>query len=174
MIKKLLGETADKIICEKCRNELASINMGGDLQLSDTAFMTIVGFNQEGMLSGTIHCMSCGHVRVYNPIEKEAAVNKPGGPYYWYWHDYRCRLEPWTYEWRRHVTKWAWVCLAKLIIGGGALIWALLFPLSDASTGVKVATMAAAVIVVGFYAWLLLHLGGFASRAWAWARRKKS
>lgn len=85
-------------------------------------------------------------------------------PYYWYWHDYRCRLEPWTYEWRRHVKKWWWVVLLKLVLGGGALIWLLLFPCSHAATWVKVIVMVAAIILVGFYAWLLLHLGCFALR----------
>ncbi len=83
-------------------------------------------------------------------------------PYYWYWHDYRCRLEPWTFEWRRYVKKWWWVILIKTAIVATSLIWLLLFPLSDASPGIKITVIIIGVLVVVFYAWLLLHLGGFA------------
>jgi len=85
-------------------------------------------------------------------------------PYYWYWHDYRCRLEPWTYEWRRHVARWWWVTLIKMGVAAGLCLWLLLWPLSNASNGVKVAIIVVGVVVVVFYAWLLLHLGHFASK----------
>jgi len=84
--------------------------------------------------------------------------------YTWYWKEYRCRLEPWTYEWRRHVARWWWVVLIKMGVWAGFFLWLLLFPLSNASTGVKIATMVAGIVVVVFYAWLLLHLGGFAAK----------
>jgi len=94
-------------------------------------------------------------------------------PYYWYWHDYRCRLEPWTYEWRRHVERWPWVPIVKLAAGAGLCLWALLFPLNDASSTTKIIVLVLGVLVVAFYAWLLLHLGHFASRLWKRLRRGK-
>ena len=86
--------------------------------------------------------------------------------YIWYWKDYRCRLEPWTYEWRRYVAKWWWVVLIKMGVGAAFFIWLLLFPLNNAPTGVKVVVIIVGVGIVVFYAWLLLHLGHFASRLW--------
>jgi len=89
---------------------------------------------------------------------------KQANPYYWYWHDYRCRLEPWTSEWRRHVEKWPFIPIVKLTTGAGFCLWLLLFPLSDASNATKIIVLVLGILVVAFYTWLLLHLGHYASR----------
>jgi len=86
--------------------------------------------------------------------------------YLWYCFMYRCRLETWSAEWRRHVAKWPWVPIVKLAVGGGLCLWALLFPLNDASSTTKIIVLVVGVLVVAFYAWLLLHLGHYASRIW--------
>ena len=53
-----------------------------------------------------------------------------GKLYYWFWHDFLCRTEPFTHTARRQVKKWwpLWVAL-----GGGS---------------------------ASFLTWFLLHLGG--------------
>ena len=91
--------------------------------------------------------------------------------YTYYWREYRCRLEPWTYEWRRHVKRWPWVPVVKLAVAAGIAIWLLLWPLSGAPTSVKIVIIVVGVVVVAFYAWLLLHLGHFASRIWRKVKR---
>ena len=90
--------------------------------------------------------------------------------YYWYWHDYRCRLEPWTYEWRRYTKKWWWVILIKVGILAGVVLWLLTFPPFNVPSWAKVTIIICGVIVMAFYSWLLLHLGGFAIKIkeWLW------
>lgn len=83
-------------------------------------------------------------------------------PYYWWWHDYRCRLEPWTFEWRRYARKWWRVILIKTALWAGFFIWLLLFPLSAAPLWAKITIIVVGALGIVFYAWLLLHLGGFA------------
>ena len=83
-------------------------------------------------------------------------------PYYWYWHDYRCRLEPWTSEWRRYAKKWWGVILIKAGLLIGALLWLLLFPPIAFPFWLKITILVIGVLSLTFYGWLLLHLGGFA------------
>lgn len=85
-------------------------------------------------------------------------------PYYWYWHDYRCRLEPWTYEWRRYVKKWWWVVIIKASLITGLVLWLLLFPPITLPFWAKITILVSWIIIVAFYTWLLLHLGGFAKK----------
>ena len=84
--------------------------------------------------------------------------------YTWYWKNYRCRLEPWTFEWRRYAKKWFWVILIKAAVFSAALLWLLLFPLSDAPVWAKVVIIVVLVLMLTFYGWLLLHLGKFATK----------
>lgn len=90
-------------------------------------------------------------------------AGKQVNPYYWYWHDFKCRLEPFTYEWRRHVQKW-WI--VDLVLAGillGLLLWFLLFPPWVLPFWLKITILVVGVLGLTFYGWLLLHLGGFAS-----------
>jgi len=85
--------------------------------------------------------------------------------YYWFWHDFLCRLEPFTFEWRRHVAKW-W--LVDIIVGAlilGAMLYLLLWPPCAFPFWLKVTILTVGVLGSIFFAWLLLHLGGFAEVA---------
>jgi hypothetical protein len=82
--------------------------------------------------------------------------------YYLYWHEYRCRLEPWTYEWRRYTKKWWWMILVKAGVLVGGAVYLLVFPPFNMPFWGKILVIVTGVIVVAFYSWLLLHLGGFA------------
>ena len=86
--------------------------------------------------------------------------------YTWYWKEYRCRLECFTWEWRRYTKRWWWVALIKLILGIAIGSWVLLFPASHAQPWIKILILIAVILVGGFYAWVLLHLGSFALRIW--------
>lgn len=82
-------------------------------------------------------------------------------PYYWYWHDYRRRLEPYTYEWRRHVAKWWWVVLIKVAVVAGLMLWLLLWPPVVFPFWAKVTIVVIGALLLVFWSWLLLHLGGY-------------
>lgn len=84
--------------------------------------------------------------------------------YHWYWSEYRCRLEPYTYEWRRYVARYWWVVLIKTGISIGLFLWMLLFPLAGISSSWRIAIIVIGACGMVFFAWLLLHLGHFAGR----------
>jgi len=90
--------------------------------------------------------------------------------YYWYWHDYRCRQEPWTHEWIRFVKKWWWMVLIKVGPFIGLVLCLLFFSPFALPFWAKITIIVFGVIVVVFYSWLLLHLGGFAAKfkEWLW------
>jgi len=95
---------------------------------------------------------------------KEEMVKFFGNAYYWLWHEFLCRLEPFTNEFRRHVAKWWIFDISFFGVCTGVFLWMLLFPLSGIEHWARVT-----IIVIGgcgmiFFAWLLLHLGHFASR----------
>jgi hypothetical protein len=96
-----------------------------------------------------------------------AAIN-----YTWWWKEYRCRLEPVTYELRRYARKWWGVILTKTGLLIGALICLLLWPPADFSIGLKIATLVVVVLGITFYGWLMLHLGGIAMRIVHWLRKE--
>jgi len=52
--------------------------------------------------------------------------NLIGKIYYWWWHDFMCRKEPYTHQARRQVKVWwpLWVIGAGL--GGSGVVWFLL------------------------------------------------
>ena len=58
--------------------------------------------------------------------DKEEMKNLIGKIYYWWWHDFMCRKEPYTRQARRHVKSWwlLWVIGAGL--GGSGIVWFLL------------------------------------------------
>jgi len=84
--------------------------------------------------------------------------------YIWVWRDFVCRLEPWTYEWRRHVAKWWWLDIIFFGVGTGLFLWMLLFPLAGIDRWARTTIIVIAASGMVFFAWLLLHLGHFASR----------
>ena len=63
----------------------------------------------------------------------EAIGETIGAFYYWYWHDFLCRREPFTHEFRRRLKLQWWVVLVIVVH----------------------------TIVPAFDCWLLLHLGKF-------------
>jgi hypothetical protein len=97
-----------------------------------------------------------------------AAINYP----FW-WKEYRCRLEPVTYELRRYARKWWWVILIKTGLLIGALACLLLFPPISFPLWLKIITLILMVLGITFYGWLLLHLGGIAMRIVHWLRKEE-
>jgi hypothetical protein len=85
--------------------------------------------------------------------------------YYWWWHDFVCRLEPYTYEFRRHVAKWWWLDIVFFGIGFGVFLWMLLYPLSGIGNSWRITLIALGACGMAFFGWLLLHLGGFCVKA---------
>jgi hypothetical protein len=92
--------------------------------------------------------------------------------YYWLWHDFLCRLEPFTFEFRRHVAKWWGLDITLFGIGFGVFIWMLLFPLANISSSWRITLIVLGACGMVFFAWLLLHLGGFALKLRLLCRRK--
>jgi hypothetical protein len=84
--------------------------------------------------------------------------------YTFLWRDFLCRLEPFTYEFRRHVTRWWWLDIVFFGIGTGVFLWMLLFPLAGISQSWRITIIVLGACGMVFFAWLLLHLGNFASR----------
>ncbi|MBU0964706.1 hypothetical protein KKC06_06730 [Patescibacteria group bacterium] len=89
-----------------------------------------------------------------------------GKLYYWLWHDFLCRLEPFTYEFRRHVAKWWLLDIIFFGVTTGVFLWMLLFPLAGISSSWRIAIIVIGACGMVFFAWLLLHLGHFASVIW--------
>lgn len=94
-----------------------------------------------------------------------------GDMYYWWWHDFVCRLEPYTHQWRRQVAKWWLLDIILAGAGAAAFIWMLCFPLSNIATPLRVAIIVVGGCVAVFFAWLLLHLGGYCMKAIVAIRR---
>ena len=74
----------------------------------------------------------------YNSIEEYQYEERPktmwqkikdfiGRLYYLYWHDWLCRQEPFTYQWRRHIKKHHrfWILFGGIITGlsTSGLLW---------------------------------------------------
>jgi hypothetical protein len=94
----------------------------------------------------------------------ESLKNFFGSLYYWWWHEFACRLEPYTYQFRRHVAKWWWLDIIFFGIGTGLFLWMLLFPLASISSSWRITIIVIGACGMVFFAWLLLHLGHFAGR----------
>jgi hypothetical protein len=92
--------------------------------------------------------------------------------YYWYWKEYRCRLEPWTHEWQRRVKKWWPILMTDAVLFAALALDLLLFSPFVLPFWAKIAIIATGAVVVAFYSWLLLHLGGFAVKIWRWFRAR--
>jgi len=57
----------DKVVCENCGQDLAFIESEKEIRLSDKAIIAVLGVTTDGEISGSLTCLNCGHVRVYNP-----------------------------------------------------------------------------------------------------------
>jgi hypothetical protein len=75
--------------------------------------------------------------------------------YYWFWHDFQCRTEPYTYEFRRMAKKYPilWILFPAILIF--VYFWKV------ASVRGKGYWLIGLIVTI-FFTWLLLHLGGFA------------
>jgi len=80
-----------------------------------------------------------------------------GKAYKWFWQDFLCRTEPFTFEFRRMAKKWPviWVIFPALII---VVYFMLVIYRAKKSMW---AWVLLGFILTAFITWLLLHLGGF-------------
>jgi len=90
--------------------------------------------------------------------------------YHYYWKEYRCRLEPWTHEWQRRVKRWWPILIMDAALFIALALCLLFFSPFALPFWAQITIIVFGVIVVAFYSWLLLHLGGFAAKIkeWLW------
>ena len=53
-------------------------------------------------------------------------LNFIGKLYYWFWHDFMCRKEPYTHQARRHMASWWLLWVIGAGMGGSGIVWFLL------------------------------------------------
>jgi len=77
--------------------------------------------------------------------------------YTFFWRDFLCRLEPFTYQFRRMATKWTWIWIIGLSLG--AIVYVIWLVYRCATN--KWFWMILFSIITIFAFWLSFHLGGF-------------